>query len=80
MADFTVTLTVDDAKVANLIAAINWNDPPKDQNGNPAPDRNGAQCRAWFKATCVQALKDIYKRHQEYLKSQQAIDTDLPVT
>jgi len=80
MADFSVTLTVPDDKVAELIDAINWNDPPVDENGAPAADRTGAECRAWFKERCENALKDIYKRHKEYLRSQQAIDTDIDVT
>lgn len=80
MADFSITLTVEDPKIAGLVAAINWHDPPVDGNGDPLPDRTAAECRTWFKARAENALKDIYKRYQEHLRDQTVIDPDISVT
>lgn len=80
MADFSVALTVPDDKVQELLDAINWTDPPVDGNGDPLPDRNATESKAWFKERAENALKDIFKRHKEFLRDQQAISDQIDIT
>jgi len=82
MADFSVSITVPDAKVNELVAALRWAWGPKTpaEGETPAVEYTPAELRAVFKTKVENSLKDIYKRHKEYLRNQQAVDTDLPVT
>lgn len=81
MADFSITLTVPDDRVQELVDAINWHAPVgEDGNGDPLPDRTAAECRAWFKGRCETALKDIHQRHQKFLREQQAIAGEIDIT
>lgn len=79
MADFSVPLTVPDAKVAELLDAINWHIDRRDEQGNPDP-LTGAEAKAWLKQTIEDSLRGIFTRHKEYLRSQQAVDDTLELT
>lgn len=78
MADFSVPLTVPDAKVAELLDAINWSVNRLDENGNPDP-MSGPEARAWLKASVQQSLRDIFRRHKEHLRAQKAIDDAIDI-
>lgn len=73
MADFSISITVPDAKVSELVAAMNWAWGYTGEVGSPTAPRTGAQLRDEFKVRSVQALKDIHQRHQQYLREQQAL-------
>ena len=79
MADFSLTITVSDADVQTLVDAINWHNGADPDNPNNLP-KTAAQCRTWFKERSIAALKDIVKRHREYLRSQQAIAVGPTIT
>lgn len=76
MADFSVSLTVPDAKVAELVNALRWAWGPKEDG----TDKSAAELRAEFKTRSENALKDIFKRHKEYLRSQTPVDDVIDVT
>ncbi len=65
MAALTINKTIPDAKVAALVDAVNW------QWGTAL---TAAQINDEIGNRLVVALQDIYKRHQEYLREQGAID------
>lgn len=79
MADFSVSLTVPDAKVAELLDAINWHVDRRDDAGNPNP-MTGPEARAWLKASVESSLKGIFTRHKEHLRAQQAVDDAIDIT
>lgn len=82
MAAFNLNITVPDNKVSELVDALNWHyadEQPKDGNGDPIPETAG-QLRARVESHTIQALKDIFKRHKEYLREQQAIDDQIAIT
>lgn len=74
MADFTVPLTVPDAKVSELVAALNWKWSP-DGQGNMTP----AELRAETKRRIELMLRNIYREHREWL-AEQAADTNIDIT
>lgn len=79
MADFSVPLTVPDNKVTELLDAINWSVNRTDENGDPDP-MTGTEARAWLKSSVEQSLRDIFKRHKEHLRAQQAIVDSIDIT
>lgn len=77
MADFSIVITVPDAKVSAFVAALRWHygqveDPP---DSGSFRDRTQGELKALVDAGTINALKDIYTRHQEYLRAQAAIDS-----
>lgn len=82
MAAFNLNIVIPNDKVAGMIDALNWqyaDEQPKDINGDPIPETAG-QLRLRVEAHTIDALKGIYKRHQEYLCEQQAIDDVIAIT
>lgn len=77
MAAFNLTITVPDNKVSELVDALNWH--YADEQGDANPETAG-QLRARVESHTIQALKDIFKRHKEYLREQQAIDDQIAIT
>lgn len=71
MADFSITISVPDASVQELVDAINWHD-PQVIDGVVTP-RTAAQGRAWFKAKSVDALQGILARYRRHQRDQQAL-------
>ena len=85
MAVFDIPLVVPDNKVAELIDALNWHLGQIQDGTNPdgTPifrDRTGAELRAWLKQSQENILKDIFRRHKEYLRDQTVIDTTIDIT
>ena len=75
MADFSITLTVDDADVTKLVDALNW-----DWNHEAAPLTAG-ELRSELKTRVVKQLKSSVMRHKEYLRSQTPpADNDAVIT
>ena len=71
MADFSIALTVPDNRVTELVAAMNW---AWGYDGSPGNElKTAAQLKAEYKTRSVAALKDIFTRHQQYLRDQQAL-------
>lgn len=79
MADFSVSITVPDGKVTELLDAINWHVDRRDADGNPDP-MTAQEARDWLKSSTENALRGIFKRHKEYLRSQQAVDDSIDIT
>jgi hypothetical protein len=78
--NFNISVRIDDAKIQQLVDAINWHDPPgNDETGNPIPDRNVPECKRWLAETNVKVLKDVYKRYQEYLRDRAQVDTSIDI-
>ena len=73
MADFSLSITIPDDKVAEMIDALNWNYGQLEEDGE-LRDRTAAELKALVNAGTVQALKDIYKRYQAYLLTQSPVD------
>ena len=78
MADFSVSLTVEDAKVNDLLDALRWHWGPK--SIDPVVEYTTAELKAKLKTSVERSVKDIYKRHKEFVRSQQAIDHTIEVT
>lgn len=77
MAAFNLQITVPDAKVAELVDALNWH--YADEQGDANPETAG-QLRARVESHTIQALKDIFKRHKEYLREQTPVDDAIDIT
>lgn len=75
MADFTIPLTVPDAKVSELVAALNW----KWRGPTGGPDMTPAELRAETKRRVELMLRNIYREHREWL-AEQAADTNIDIT
>jgi len=84
MADFSITLTVPDGKVNDLIDALNWENgqiQDVDGSGNPIMrDRTPAELRAQLKASNEAFLLDIFKRYKRHLHAKAPIDDDLDIS
>lgn len=80
MATLNISLNLADPKAQALQDAINRSDPPVDAEGNPLPPRTLAQCQTWIRGRLVNALNDLYIKDQQWLRDQQAIDTDSGLT
>lgn len=80
MADFSITLNIEDAKIAQMIAALNWQWGEIDNGDGTTTPKTGAQLRAEFKTRSQQALRDVYARYQRHLRDQQAVDPDIGIT
>ena len=80
MADFSVTLTVPDAKLAEFIDALNWAWGEKDNGDGTTTPKTGAELKAEYKTRSENALKDVYRRYKEYLRDQQNADGDIDIT
>ena len=76
-ADFYLSITITDNSVQDVVAALNWH---YGQVEDPADsgiyrDRTGAELRALVNAGTIQAIKNIYVRHQRYLAEQTLVTT-----
>lgn len=74
MAQFDVPITVPDAKVQELLAALNWKWTADGQGG-----MTPAEVRANLKMRVELMLKNIYREHKEWL-AEQAADTTIDIT
>lgn len=68
MADFSITITVPDDKVADIVAAYNDRFPQTDQNGDPVV-MDAAAVRALIKDKTMASMKTVY---QSYKRDQAA--------
>lgn len=74
MAILTLNLDVPDAKIDAFRAALDWHRPHVDQDGNDLGPRTVAQGRALLEDMARAAARDMYHRHQVFLRDQAAID------
>lgn len=75
MADFSVPITVPDAKVSELVAALNW----KWRGPTGGADMTPAELRAETKRRVEAMFRQIYREHKEYLAAQGA-SADIDIT
>ena len=73
MADFSLTITVPDDKVADLVAAYNDRFPQKDQDGN-AVVMDAAAVRALVKEKIMASMKSVYQSYKQEQAAQAASD------
>jgi hypothetical protein len=76
MADFSVTLTVPNDKVNDLVAALRWHWGEK----SPGVEYTQNELRAKLKTSVESSLHDIFRRHKEHLRAQTPIDATLGLT
>lgn len=69
MADYSISLTIDEADEAEVVAALNWHY-GKFKDGETYRDRTSGEIKTKLKADKVAELKAIHKRHQKYLAAQ----------
>ena len=72
MADIIITLTIPDAKLADVLAALRWHFGPKEDGSNLTQ----AELRAKLKESMVSSVRDIYTRYKRGERDKQPIDTD----
>jgi len=69
VADYSVTITVDAADDAAMLAALSWQY-GKINDGGTLRDRTTAELKAKLKENVIADLISIYKRHSKYLALQ----------
>lgn len=75
MADFSISLTVDDAHVSRLVDALNW------KWNHEADPLTGAQLRDELKDKVIKQLRSAVEQHKEHLRNQTPpADSDVGVT
>ena len=81
MADFSIPLTVPDAKVSELIDALNWQWGETDNGDGTTTPKTCAEIKVELKARTEQVLKDVFLRYKEHIRSQQVVvDGELDIT
>ena len=81
MADFSIPLTVPDAKVSELIDALNWQWGETDSGDGTTTPKTCAEIKVELKARTEQVLKDVFLRYKEHIRSQQVVvDGELDIT
>ena len=76
MANFNIPVKTPDAKDAQLVAALRWNYGTKDDGS----DYTLLELLGLLSTGVRSGLKDVYVRHQRYLRDQTAIDEDFDPT
>lgn len=77
MADFSMSFTIPDARIGDLVKAVDHLDPlPVDENGDPVA-RTPAQAKAWFEARFRGSMRTVYKEYKRWEAAQAAADPDL---
>ena len=76
MADFSISLTVPDNKVTELVAAMRWHYGEKSEG----VEYSQAELRGLLKTSVENSLKNIFTRHKVYLRDQGALKDDLSLT
>lgn len=76
MANFSISLTVPDDKVTELVEALCWHWGQK----SPGVEYTTAELRAKLKASVEDSLKGIFLRHKEHLRNSQAVSGNIAIT
>lgn len=72
MADFSLTITIPDAKMAPLLEALRHQFGAK---GDEAVPFTAAELKALYTARVVEDLRDLYRKHQVAKRDQAPLDT-----
>jgi len=80
MANFSVSLTVPNDKVGELVDALNWAWGEKDNGDGTTTPKTAAELKAELKARSKKSLKDVYLRYKEHLRNIQSVEGDIDIT
>lgn len=80
MADFSISLTVPDNKVTELVAALRWHWGQVDDGAGGLRDRTQGELKGKLKESVEGSVKNIFTRHKKHLRDQGALNDDLALT
>lgn len=76
MAKITIELTVPNAKLPDLLAAVRWHRGTKEDGSEYTQE----EIVTWMKESMLNSLRDIRIRHREYLRTTTPVENDLDIT
>ena len=73
MADFSMSFTIPDDKIADLVDAVDHAQPLMDDQGQPV-QRTPAQAKAWFEAYFRNRMRKVFKDYKRFQAAQGTTD------